>query len=86
MPFKGISCFMARALYEKKKRPPRNKIAGRACYNTAIINEINGNLDQAVTWAQKAYEEHGTKLALQYLKALKDRRYQANRLKSQEAQ
>lgn len=40
------------------------KIAGRACYNYAIIHEINGNLDEAIKWAQKAYEDYNEKLAL----------------------
>jgi hypothetical protein len=32
------------------------KIAGRACYNMAIISEINGDLDKAMEWAKKYYK------------------------------
>lgn len=74
----------AAAIWEKAVNHPSNKIAGRACYNMAIINEINGDLDNAIKWAQKSYEEHGTRLALYYVNELKERRYQNNRLKSQE--
>ncbi len=51
-----------------------NKIAGRACYNMAIINEINGNLDSAIDWASKSYSDYNNKLALHYLNILKQRK------------
>lgn len=50
------------------------KIAGRACYNYAIIHEINGDLDEAIKWAQKAYEDYNEKLALNYIRILKNRK------------
>lgn len=56
-------------------RDGSHKIAGRACYNMAIISEINGELDNAISWAQKSYTEHGNKLALTYLRLLRDRKY-----------
>jgi len=56
-----------------------SKIAGRACYNMAIINEINGNLDEAIEWAQKAYTDYEIKEAIRYIKILK-RRKENNRL------
>ena len=74
----------AAELWQKETTNRRNKIAGRACYNMAIINEINGNLDDAIKWAQKAYEDHNNHLALHYVNILKNRRLQSNRLKSQE--
>lgn len=60
---------------ENKKR----KIAGRACYNMAILGEINGDLDAAITWAQKAYENYNNKLALRYVNVLKNRRLKNQR-------
>lgn len=50
------------------------KIAGRACYNMGIINEINGNLDSAIEWTTKSYTDYGDKNALHYLNILKRRK------------
>lgn len=58
-------------LLETKNTNP--KIAGRACYNMAIINEINGNLDTAIEWASKSYTDYGDKLGLRYVNMLKNR-------------
>lgn len=74
----------AGALWEKETVNPSMKIAGRACYNMAIINEINGYLDDALAWAQKAWEDYKTRLALQYVRILEDRRYQSDLLRIQE--
>jgi hypothetical protein len=52
------------------------KVAGRGCYNMAIISEINGDLNAALQWARKAYEVYGTKYALSYVNILQQR--QAN--------
>jgi hypothetical protein len=51
-----------------------SKIAGRACYNMAIISEINGYLDIAIEWTVKAYEEHNNKKALDYKNILDNRK------------
>lgn len=56
---------------ETKNSDP--KLAGRAYYNMAIINEINGNLKQALDWASKSYSDYGIKEALQYTRILKSR-------------
>lgn len=61
-------------LWLKDTKSAKRKIAGRACYNMAILNEINGNTDTAISWAQKAYEEYNNKLALQYVNQLKKRK------------
>ena len=50
----------------------------------AIIREINGELDIANEWAQKSYENYNNKLALQYLRILKNRKAQNNKLKKQQ--
>jgi len=73
----------AAELWKKETTNPKIKVQGRADYNMAIINEINGDLEAAIGWAQKSYEISGKKLSLFYLNVLKDRRYQNNRLKNQ---
>ena len=55
-------------------------MAGRAHYNMAVINEINGNLDSAIDWAREAYATYGTREALQYLRILQNRRAQQEQL------
>ncbi len=62
-------------LWEKETNNRSGKIAGRACYNMAIINEINGDLDTALRWSQKAYEDYNNKLSLDYTRVLENRRY-----------
>jgi hypothetical protein len=57
-------------LWNKETNNSKGKIAGRACYNMAIISEINGDLDLAVKWAQKSYEDYNNKLALRYIDIL----------------
>ena len=58
------------------------KIAGRACYNMGIINEINGDVDTALQWAQKAYEDYNIKLAREYSRILENRRMKREILKN----
>ncbi len=76
----------AAELWKKETLNPKRKIAGRACYNMAIIGEINGDLDGAIHWAQQAYENYGNRLALQYVNILKNRKNKNARLKMQEPQ
>lgn len=71
-------------LWEKETGNPKGKIAGRACYNMAIISEINGDLDLAVQWAQKSYEDFNNKLALRYIDILNYRKSNNRILESQE--
>jgi hypothetical protein len=61
-------------LWKSETTNPKAKIAGRACYNMAIISEINGNLDVAVEWAKKSYEDYNNRLALRYIDILNYRR------------
>lgn len=71
-------------LWEIETGNPRMRIAGRACYNMAIINEINGSLESALDWAQKAWEDYKTRPALRYVRILEDRLYNNELLKVQE--
>ncbi len=63
----------AAILWKQETTNTKLKIAGRACYNMAIISEINGDLDSAIDWASKAYTEYKNKNALPYLNVLKSR-------------
>lgn len=60
-------------LWEQDLNHPKGKVAGRACYNMAIINEINGNLEEAINWASKSYSDYGTPNALRYINILRNR-------------
>lgn len=61
-------------LWKKDSENSKAKIAGRAAYNYAIYQEILGNLDEAIRWSQKAYEDYNEKLALNYIHILKNRK------------
>ncbi len=74
----------AGVLWEKETTNSKTKVAGRACYNMAIINEINGDLDSALKWAQKSYEDTNNKLALRYVRILQNRQYKNDVLKTQQ--
>jgi tetratricopeptide (TPR) repeat protein len=63
----------AAELWQKETTNPKRKVAGRAYYNMAIINEINGQLDDAISWAMKSYEDYNIKLAREYVRILKNR-------------
>ena len=63
----------AAELWDKEVSNPKRKVAGRACYNMAIINEINGDLNTAVEWASQSYTDYKNKMALRYLNVLKYR-------------
>ncbi len=76
----------AAELWQQETTSPSRKIAGRACYNMAIISEINGDLDKAIQWAQKAYENNNNRLALEYIRLLKNRQYNNSVLQNQQAE
>ena len=67
-------------IWLSETKSTRRKIAGRACYNMAILNEINDDIDAAITWAQKAYENYNNKLALHYVNMLRFRKQSNQRL------
>ncbi|NLR67926.1 hypothetical protein HGH92_26715 [Chitinophaga varians] len=76
----------AAVLWKKETTNPDRTVAGRACYNMAIICEINGELDLAIKWSQKAYEEYNNRLALNYIRLLKNRKAGNEVLKQQEVE
>ena len=71
-------------LWEQETINPKRKIAGRATYNMAIINEINGNLDIALQWAQKAWEYYKIRQALKYVRILENRMMKTEILNEQQ--
>jgi hypothetical protein len=71
-------------LWEKEIDNPKMKIAGMACYNMAIINEINGNVEDALVWAQKAYEDYNIKPAREYVRILENRLWKKDILEEQQ--
>lgn len=71
-------------LWNRETENPKMKVAGRACYNMAIINEINGDLESAIGWAQRAYENYKNRLALHYVHILENRSYNNEILRLQE--
>jgi hypothetical protein len=60
-------------LWEKETANPDMKVAGRACYNMGIISEIKGDVDSALKWAQKSYEDYNIKLGREYTGILGNR-------------
>lgn len=60
-------------LWQQATTSPSRKVAGRGCYNMAIISEINGDLNGALQWAKKAYEEYRTPYSLDYVNILQQR-------------
>jgi hypothetical protein len=74
----------AGTLWEKETGNPKMKVAGRACYNMAIISEIDGNVDTALQWAQKAYEDYNVKLAREYSRILENRKMKLNFIEEQQ--
>ncbi len=74
----------AAELWQKEINNPNSKIAGRALYNLALNNEMNGNLANAIQMAQKSYEDHNNKHALHYLNILNSRKDSNNLLNVQQ--
>jgi hypothetical protein len=73
----------AAELWKKELDNPKRKVAGRACYNMAIINEINGNLEESLKWASKSYTDYNNKKGLDYVNILKYRINQRSILENQ---
>jgi len=59
------------------------KTRGRAAYNIAVVEEINGNLENARNWASKAYTEYGNKSARTYVNSIDMRIEEEKRLEQQ---
>lgn len=75
----------AAKIWQQETTSASGKVAGRACYNMAIISEINGDVDGAIQWAQNAYEKYNIRLALSYVNILRHRKAENDVLKDQNA-
>jgi len=73
----------AAELWEKDLDHPDAKIAGRAHYNMAIINEINGDLNQAIEYASRSYTDYNNRDALRYINILRYRQAEQSELDRQ---
>lgn len=73
----------AAKLWNEAANSSSRKVAGRACYNMAIISEINGDLNGALQWAKKAYVVYRTPYALDYVNILQQRQSNDAVLRSQ---
>jgi hypothetical protein len=73
----------AAKLWERELTNSNEKVAGRAYYNMAISNEINGDLDKAIQLASKSYSDYRTNIALDYINVLRHRVRQNQELNSQ---
>lgn len=74
----------AAELWEMETGSPKRKIAGRACYNMGIINEINGYVEDALGWVQKSYTDYRIRQAREYSRILENRLYKLSVLSEQE--
>ncbi|MCB9222555.1 MAG: DUF6340 family protein [Crocinitomicaceae bacterium] len=63
----------AAEMWEKATHSDRRRAAGKACYNMAVIAEINGDLYGAYEWAQKSYSDYKIKDGRDYARLLKNR-------------
>ncbi|HLI94285.1 MAG TPA: DUF6340 family protein [Puia sp.] len=73
----------AAKVWQQATTSPSRKVAGRGCYNMAIISEINGDLNGALQWAKKAYEVYRTPYSLDYVNILQQRLSEDAVLRSQ---
>jgi len=74
----------AAELWEKETNNPRPKVAGRAYYNMGIINEINGNVNDALYWVQKSYTDYNIRQAKDYSRILENRLYKLRVIDAQQ--
>lgn len=70
-------------LWSQVAKNPDPKIAGRACHNMALAAEMEGDLNIALEWANKAYKDFMIKKERAYINELNLRVMEAERLKEQ---
>jgi len=73
----------AAKVWEKYTNNPDPKVAGFACYNMALANEMQGELEIALNWADKAMKKYGLKRAVSYVNILNRRIMDQERLRKQ---
>jgi len=70
-------------MFIKHTNSPNRKIAGRACYNMALVAEMQDKMNVALDWAKKAYTQYGDKNAPQYVNVLENRIANIKKLQDQ---
>jgi hypothetical protein len=73
----------ATILWLNEIKNPKPKIKAMACFNLAVLNEMQGNLPTAIEWAIQSDMLHKNKTTTAYLEALKHRSTQ-NQLAEQQ--
>jgi hypothetical protein len=73
----------AQMVWQKAARDSVPEVAGKAYFNLALADEINGELNAAADNAKKSYQEYGIKKALGYYKKIEKRIQDQARLKEQ---
>lgn len=70
-------------LWELEITNSNARISGRACYNLAVLNEFNDNIDAAMSWASKSYGLFKEDATLEYITILESRQAKADVVKQQ---
>ncbi|UCH13392.1 MAG: tetratricopeptide repeat protein [Bacteroidales bacterium] len=73
----------AAGMWENVAKSSDPKIAGYAAYNLALSNEMQGDLDTALQWAEKSYYDFNNKKARNYINTIKRRIADERRLDKQ---
>lgn len=61
-----------------------NRVRGRVFYNLALVKEGQGEIDEAIKWAERSALECGNKLANEYLVTLRNRKWKLEQIKQQQ--
>ncbi|MEZ4885421.1 MAG: DUF6340 family protein [Chitinophagales bacterium] len=59
------------------------ELAGKAAYNMAVANEVEGKLSSALEWAEMSYTQFGNKKAKSYIQTLRQRIYEQEQVNQQ---
>ncbi len=70
-------------LWKQETENPDTKIRARGCHNLAVLNERDDDLEKALSWVNKAQEQHKDKVILEYRVILEDRIAQRSLLERQ---
>ena len=73
----------ANEIWKNNLHNAKLKIAGRAAYNLAVVNEVRGDLQAAKTWAMRSYSDFNNKKARYYSNILDNRIWEQQKLDQQ---
>ncbi len=73
----------ASAIWNKYTDTRDAKLSGRACFDLALAAEIEGDLQTAIQWTDKAYTRFNNRKALEYRKILEQRLNDQQKLNEQ---